>query len=644
VHDAPPLPPPDWRRLLKPGQRILLGSGAACPLQLVESMLAHVHHVGDLELVHGLTLGPAPWTDPRHQPHLKVNAFYLDPRISDLVNAGTDDYTPVHYSEVPGLFRDGVLRIDVVLVMVSPPDAYGYCSLGPSVDWMPAAIAAAHTVVAQINPRMPRTGGLSYLHTSAFASALEAEAPLPEWDLPPVDEVAQRIGAYVAQLINDGDTLQFDAGPIGQGVAHALKNHRRLGIHSELVSDGMMRLFASGVVDNSAKTLLPGKIVATKALGSQGLYGFLDHNPHFDFRPTDFVCNPLTIARNERMVAVNSALMVDLTGQVVVDSVQGRFRSGVGSTTDFVRGAAMSRDGRPIIALPSTGADADGRVFSRIAAELPPGAGVGCNRADVHYIVTEHGIATLRGRTIQERVTELIQVAHPDFREALLAAARAQHLVAAYFQLAPPVDDERHGIPTRRVRLRDNRDYILRPLNPADDRRLQEFFYSHTEETVIRRYGFTVTRMSRERAFELVGVDQTRDLALAIMELQGPRQVIHAVGRYYLDADGKAAEMAFVVGESKRRVGMARTLLGQMLETAAKRGLAMLWAQVDRDNIPMLRLFRSLDARELPGEDSKSVRIEIPLAGAKVSPKATGTLRSLLFAKRDRSDQSDRTD
>ena len=391
--------------------------------------------------------------------------------------------------------------------------------------------------------------------------------------------------------------------------------HRNLGIHSEVIGDGVMELFKAGVIDNSRKTLLPGKAIAAHALGSSELYSFIDTNPHFDFRPTEFTNNPLNIARNDNMVSINGALLSDLTGQVVVDTIQGMFRSGVGSMVDFVRGAAMSRGGRPIIALPSTGISDSGERFSRIVADLPMGAGVGCHRSDIHYLVTEHGIASLRGRTIQERVQELIQVAHPDYREDLLGKAREHHLLPPYFQLPPPWKESQHGIRVRSLTLKDEKEYILRPLAPADDRRLQEFFYSHTEETIVRRYGFTVTRMSRKRAFELVGIDQNRDLALAVVELQGPRQVIHAVGRYYLDRNGKGAEMAFVVSEHKRRLGMARILLERMVEIARERGLEHLWAQVDSDNTPMLALFRKFGSMESPGEDMHTVQVDIRLKG-----------------------------
>lgn len=603
---------PNWKRILKSGYRIYLGSGAASPVGLVESLLGCIEGFSELEILQGLTLGPAPWMEARYHPHLKVNAFFLDPRLSELVNAGICDYTPAHYSEIAGLMEQQVLRIDVALIMVSPPDAFGYCSMGPTIEWNARACKEAHVTVAQINPALPRTQGMSFIHQSEIDYAIELESELPEWPELPQDPVFDQIGNYTSQLVDDGDTLQMGVGPVGQSLARHLDQHRRLGIHSEVIGDGVMKLLQAGVIDNSNKSMLPGKVIAAQGLGSRSFYAFLDHNPHIDFRPTEFVNNPMSIARNDHLVSVNGAAMVDLTGQVVVDAYKGSFRRGIGSIVDFIRGAAMARRGRPIIALPSSELDASGQRHSCIMAELPSGAGVACNRADIYYVVTEYGVATLRGRTIQERVNELVQVAHPEFREELLSQAHKNKLVPHYFQLPPPYETSGAAIPQRKIQLNDGKPYLLRPLNPSDDRRLQEFFYSHTEETIVRRYGFTLTRMSSERAFKLVGVDQNRDLALGIFELQGPRQVICAVGRYYLDEDGRSAEMAFVVGENWRRLGMAKTLLDALFQTAQKRQLDFLWAQVDRSNLPMLKLFRTMGARELPGEESHSVRMEIP--------------------------------
>ncbi len=413
------------------------------------------------------------------------------------------------------------------------------------------------------------------------------------------------IANYVAQLIEDGSTLQLGVGNIPDQVCRALSGHQHLGVHTEMFSDGVMHLMQSGVIDNSRKTDHRGHTVSSFCIGSRELYRFVDGNPHIHFLPTELTNNITNIARNSQMVAINSAVEVDLTGQVAADSIRGRFYSGIGGMVDFMRGAALSKGGLPIIALPSTAED--GKT-SRIVARLSPGAGVVGSRADVHFVITEFGIATLRGRSIRERTLELIQVAHPKFRDELLHFAREQCFVPAYQKLVPRPTREIGGVEFERVRLA-NEEFVLRPLHPSDERRLQEFFYSHTPETVQKRYGYNITSMTRERAHELVSVNQDKDLALGIFEIKGPRQRIHAVGRYYLDQNEESAEIAFVVRETKRRHGMGGLLLGRMIEIARKRGLSQLWAFVSRSNDPMLRLFYKHGGKGEGVKDQEEMRV-----------------------------------
>jgi acyl-CoA hydrolase/RimJ/RimL family protein N-acetyltransferase len=552
-------------------------------------MLRHSRLLQDVEIVHLLTLGPTPWADPAYQHCITVNSLFLGPGVREAVNEARADYTPAHLSEIARFFNEGLLPIDLALVTVSPPDQQGRCSLGVSVDITLAACLQARTVVAQINRAMPRTHGASLLPPGRIDYALECDEPLPELPNNPADSSAQRIGQYVAQLIEDGATLQTGIGSIPSAVLDALDGPRHLGIHSEMIGDAVMRGMQRGLIDNSQKTFHPGKTIASFALGSRALYEFVNDNPLVEFHPADYVNNPLNIARNDRMTAVNAALQVDLTGQVAADSLGSGFHSGVGGQVDFIRGASMARRGCPVIALPST-ASSRGELVSRICAQLDPGAGVVTARADVSYIVTEYGIATLRGRSIRERALELIQVAHPSFREQLLARACALRLVPAYQKMPPTLLNPVHGIESRKVQLRDGT-YLLRPLHPSDERRLQEFFYSHSPETILLRYGHMVVQMSRQRAYELVSVDQSQDVALCLVEMQGPRQIIHAVARYYLDPSGQSAEVAFVVRESKHRSGMANCLLAELVQIARQRGLRQLWGSVLAENQPAAALF-----------------------------------------------------
>ncbi len=606
----PPLPlqPADWPVLVRPGSRVFLGSYAATPLALVESLLTRSDRLVDVELVHLLTLGEAPWVDPRFHGHVDANALYLGPGLQQALAVGQADYTPSYAFEIPSLFRQRILALDVALVQVTPPDKSGRCSLGVSCDITRAALDTAPLVIAQVNPRLPRTAGETLVDWHRFAAVLESPAELPEAPYPAADEIDHRIAAHVAMLVDDESTLRIGSTAPAAAIAAALREHRDLGIHSDRLGDALLALLESGAVTNKRKGRHPGVSVVSYAVGSRRLYDHVDGNRKIVFLPSDYVNHPATIALNHRMVAIAGAQQVDLTGQVVDDSIGHKFVGGFGGQTDFLRGAALCPDGRPIVALRSTAPDGS----SRIVTEIVPGSGIVASRGDVHYVVTEYGVATLRGRSIRERALELVQIAHPDHRADLLAVARARRWV--------PVPDKPETAPARladelaprKLELKDGR-YVLRALQPSDERRLQEFFYSHTQETIQSRYGYMVSRMSRERAYELVNVDQSRDLALGVLEVQGPREVIHAIGRYYLDPDGRSAEVAFVTRESKRRCGLARALFERLRAEAKNRGLASLHAQVAPENAAMLGLFQSYAHRLSRIAGTNAVHVQMPL-------------------------------
>jgi acyl-CoA hydrolase/GNAT superfamily N-acetyltransferase len=608
------LRPSEWGKWIRPGSRVFVGSGAGCPRALVRSLMENAAALEDAELVHVHAFGEAPWLQPAVAAAFSVNAFVAGPEIREAVRQGRADYTPCFLSEIPALFLDGILPLDAALVQVSPPDAHGYCSFGVSVDVVSAACRAARTVIAQINPRMPRTHGQSFIHRDAIHACFEAGEELPEQAFPPPSPALAAIGKYVAQLVEDGCTLRLGVGALPEAVLHNLAGHRDLGIHTEMLGEAFLPLLESGVINNRRKTLHPGKTIASFCVGTRRLYDYVHDNPHVEFHPTEYVDNPLVIARNDRMVSVASALEVDLSGQVVADPFGHGFFSGFGGQVDFIRGATMSAGGVPIVALPSTTEDG---TASRIQPFLREGAGVVTSRGDVHYVVTEYGVATLRGRSLRERALELIQIAHPEFRGQLLREAVAHGTLPSYQKAPPRPVADLGDLELRKLRLR-GQSFILRPLHPSDIRRLQEFFYSHTMETIQMRYGYAITRMTRERAYDLVNVDQSRDLALAVFEVQGPRQIIHAVGRYYLDREGKSAEVAFVVRETKRRLGLASTLMLALMDVARKRGLSSLWGRVRKDNLPMLALFKrfggqTTDTCVAGGTDAD---VRIALAGA----------------------------
>ena len=411
--------------LIESGIRVVVGSGAAAPLGLIAAFCDRARRLRDVEVCQLLTLGDAPYAAPEFAGHVRHNAFFIGPNTRDAVAEARADFTPIFLSEIAALLR-GPLPVDVALVQVSPPDAHGYCSLGVSVDIVKPAADCAKFVVAEVNPRMPRTHGDAFVHLSRIDRLVEVDHALPELVPEPITEVARGIGGHVAGLVRDGDTLQLGIGAIPNALLAALTGHRDLGIHTEMFSDGVVDLVAKGVITNEKKTLHRGKLVTSFVMGTKRVYDFVHDNPALEMHPSHYVNDPFVIAKNRGMVTVNSALAIDLTGQVCADSIGPKFFSGVGGQIDFVRGAARSDGGRPILALPSTAKQA---TTSRIAVELASGSGVTTTRSDVHYVVTEFGVAALHGKTIRERVLALVAIAHPAFRDGLLEGARRRRWV-----------------------------------------------------------------------------------------------------------------------------------------------------------------------------------------------------------------------
>ncbi len=418
--------PEEAIRAIPPGRRILIGSGAAEPARLVEAMVEHGTHLFGNEIVHLLTLGPAPYVAPGLQERFRHTAFFIGANVRQAVQEGRADFMPVFLSEIPLVISSGRVAVDVALIQVSPPDRHGFVSLGVSVDIVRAAVDSAGLILAEVNPRMPRTHGDSFIHVEKIAHLVPVDYALPELPVEPIDDVCRQIGLHVAGLIGDGATLQMGIGRIPDAVLACLGSRRDLGIHTEMLSDGVMRLWQAGVITGKKKTLLPGKMVTSFLMGSEKLYEWVHDNPALEMRPSSFTNDPFQIARNDHMVAINSALAVDLTGQVAADTIGGRFFSGIGGQVDFIRGTARSNGGRPIIALPSSAKD--GKV-SRICAVLEEGAGVVTSRGDIRYVVTEYGVADLWGKNIRQRSMALIDIAHPDFRAELLASARERKFI-----------------------------------------------------------------------------------------------------------------------------------------------------------------------------------------------------------------------
>lgn len=420
-------------KVIRSRDRVYIHSGCAYPKLLVDAMTARKDELYDVEVCHLMVFGDAPYMQPDMQGHFRHNGFFLGSNTRKHVNEGRADFLPIFLSEIPSLIRhDEKHKVNVVLMQVSPPDAHGFCSMGVGVDCTKAAAEAADFILAQMNPQMPRVHGDSFIHMSEIDFLVESNMKLqelPDSNLslkPGESEIFSIIGKNIASLVDDGATLQMGIGAIPNAVLEQLGNRKDLGIHTEMFSDGIIPLIESGVINCSKKTLLPGKIVTSFVLGSQNLFNYISDNPLIEIRPSDFVNDPFTIARNDNMIAINSAIQVDLTGQVCADSMGYNFYSGFGGQVDFIRGAARSKGGKPIIALQST---AKSGKLSRIAMHLDEGAGVTTSRGDVHYIVTEYGIADLYGMNVRERAKSLINIAHPKFREELERFAREKRYI-----------------------------------------------------------------------------------------------------------------------------------------------------------------------------------------------------------------------
>jgi 4-hydroxybutyrate CoA-transferase len=408
------------------GQRVFLTGNCSTPQHFLQALCERYQELKAVELVQVLDLGAGNYIRPEMADHIRVNSLFISPKIRAAVNDGSADFTPVFLHEIPLLFRSGRLVLDVAVIHVSPPDEHGYCSYGVEVGVTKGAAESAGMVIAEVNPNMPRTLGDSFIHVNQIDYFIEVDYKLPTLQVEPTSPTQDKIAAYIAEYVPDAATLQMGIGGIPDAVLRRLTNHKNLGIHTELFSDGVMQMIEAGVITNAAKTLHPGKVVAGFALGTQELYDFIHDNPVFEFRPTEYVNDPFIISQNDRMVSINSALELDLTGQVCADSIGPKFYSGVGGQVDFVRGASRSKGGMSFIALPSTAKD---DTISRISPQLKPGSGVTTSRNDVRFVATEYGVADLFGRSISERAQALINIAHPKFRDELMAYARAQNLI-----------------------------------------------------------------------------------------------------------------------------------------------------------------------------------------------------------------------
>lgn len=575
---------------IKRGSSIFIGTGCGEPQHLIRAMVGDVN-LQDIVIYQMLshTLAEFVGNDSFLQ-RFSIKLFFISAAMRTAAFEGRIDYIPAYLSQIPGLFSSHRIGLDVALIQVSPPDRFGYCSLGISVDITRAGMESSKLVIAQVNPLMPRTWGDSFVHVDEIDYLVLHEEPIVEnLRRMPERDVTRRIGHYVSQLVNDGATLQIGFGQILYAILQFLDGKKDLGIHTQVITDGLLPLFEKKIITNKKKSLLPGRTVASLCMGSRKLYDYVNNNPMFYFRSSEFVNDPAVIARNDNLISISSALEIDLTGQVCTDSVGHLFYSGIGDQVDFLRGSAMSKGGFSIIALPST---AQGGKISRIVPTLSLGAGVATTRGDIHYVVTEYGIAELQGKSISQRIMELTQIAHPKFREELIEAAKKLHYI--FSDQLPPHTDDLIFIESYKssLQLKDGRTIDLRPLLPSDELAYRSFFYSLEDETIFSRFFYYKKLFSHKKVQEQwAGEDYRKNLTLIGLVSKGAYKEIMAIASYAQDEDDRA-EAAFVVREDFQGMGIGGYLLDVLEKIAKENGYKGFVANVLKKNTGMIHVFK----------------------------------------------------
>jgi acyl-CoA hydrolase len=577
-------------KLIQPGNTIFIGTGCGQPQHLIDALIQNAGHIHDAHLVRLLTMGAAPDVDRKLREKFKMNSFFIADNRRGVMKRTIGDYTPIFLSEIPRQFETGRIPIDVALITVTPPDLNSLCSLGVSVDIVKSAAANAKYVIAQVNTRMPRTFGDCLIHVNSIDMLVPHDEPIFEIPAPRPDERLRRIGQSIARLVEDGSTIECGIGLIPQALAESLKNKKDLGVHTEMFSDWIIDLIECGAITCAKKSVNRGKIVASLCMGSQRLYNYIDNNPFFEFYPTGYVNDPYIIGQHEKMVAIHVGLEIDLTGQVCADSSGYQFYRDIGGQVDFIRGAARSRAGKAIIAMPST---AKGGRLSRIVPALTEGAGVVTTRGDIHYVVTEYGTAHLHGKNIRKRCLDLINIAHPKFRNQLIQAAKAKKYIyedqieLAWEQVPYPNELEHYDT------LYDGTQIFFRPVRPTDEPDLAKMLYSLSKKSVHTRYMTHTMTFPHKDVQQLTNVDYRRDISIVgtVPGIYGDQIV--AIAQYFLDPKTQAAEVAFLVHDEWQKKGMGTFLLDYITKIAEQRGVKHLYAKVLPINRPMLAIFHN---------------------------------------------------
>ncbi len=579
-------------RKIRPGQRVFIGSSCGEPQHLVRELAEAASSFSDIEIVRLLSLETIPLSliaNKTQDQTFNIRSFYLGSARPKALARNRRFITPLNLCQVPRLFKSRRLPIHVALIQVCPPDDFGWMSLGVSVDITLAAAQSADLVIAQVNPRMPRALGRSFIHVNDVDQIVEYEEPILTVEEPPELESANVIGQLIARLVEDGSTIHISPGATPRATLLALSEKNDLGIHTEYLTNGIMRLVSRGVITNRLKGHKEGRLVASSAIGTQELYEFIHDNPSIDLQPSDYVNDPAIIARHFRMVSMMVAEVMDLTGQVAADALQYNHFSGVTGMVDFIRGAAMAEGGKSILMLPAT---AGAGKISRIVPTLQDTAVV-VPRGDVDYVVSEYGAVRLFGKSLQERAMAMISIAHPDFRDELFHEAKQRGLLSQSATLS----DSLHGVyplHLEETRTIDGEQITIRPAKPVDKRRIQEHFYSLEKDDVVSRFFHEKTAFLQEEMQGVSQVDYIKDLTLlAVVGEFGFGKVV-AVGEYLLEPSRNMAEVAFSVSRSWQGKRLGKILIGKLAEAARENGIAGLMAFTNPQNQGMVRLFKTL--------------------------------------------------
>ncbi|MHB8844856.1 MAG: GNAT family N-acetyltransferase [Nitrospirota bacterium] len=580
---------------IHPGNHIFIGTGCGEPQLLVRSLIeyvgSHPKALVDTELLQVWALGVAPYADAKFKDNFRYNSFFIGNNTRAAVNTGLADYTPVFLSQVPELFNNKLVPVDVALIQTSLPDEHGFMSLGISVDIVKAAVDNAALVIAQANVEMPRVHGETFLHIRDVDFILPGNEPLLEFTASVSDDIAQKIGKYVARIVQDGDTIQVGYGSIPNAILAHLRGKKHLGVHTELLTDGIVDLMKTGVIDNSRKDLNRGKTVAAFCMGKRETYRYLHDNPAVEFRQVSYTNNPTVLARQRNMTAINSALEIDLTGQATAESIGGIFYSGIGGQADFMRGAILSPGGKTILAIQST---AENGTVSRVVPFVKEGAGVTLGRGDIHYVVTEYGIAYLHGKNIRERAMDLITIAHPSFRPWLIDEAKRRNLIYRdQLYITGEGGEYPEHLEARRT-TRKGFKVFFRPVRMNDEHLLKDFFYHLTNDSMYSRFISTRTDMPHERLQKFVSIDYRREMAILATIEVNEKEIAIGMGQYLIDEANHTAEVAFVVLDGYQGKGIGAELLTYLTFLAKRQGLLGFTAAVLQDNTPMLHIFESM--------------------------------------------------